>query len=117
MTEATGACRLCSAGWFHWPPNIVTFVLDPDTGEPLPRSGRQTGRFALFDLCASTHWGGAVTGDRITIEWDAQCSCGRTGPRIMDSVTRYSALRGDDKITCAMSPGAYERAAETLVGI
>jgi hypothetical protein len=117
MTEATGVCRLCSAGWFHWPPTIVIFVLDPDTGVPLPRSGTQTGRLALYDLCPTTHWGGAITGDEITIDWEGGCPCGRNGPRIMNNVTRYTDMRGDDKITCALSPGAYERAVDNLIGV
>jgi hypothetical protein len=118
MTETTGSCRLCSAGWLHWPPTVVTFVVDPDTGEPLPRTGTQTGRLVLFDLCATTHWGGAVTGDRVTVDWDADCPCGRKGSRVMNNVIRYSRMRGgDDKITCAMSPGAYDRAVDSLVGM
>jgi hypothetical protein len=117
MTESTGTCRLCSAGWFHWPPTVVTFVLDPDTSEPMPRTGVRTGRFAIFDLCAETHWGGAITGDQVTIDWDGNCSCGRQGPRVMNNVTRYSSMRNDDKITCAKSPGAYERAVDYLAGM
>jgi hypothetical protein len=117
MTEITALCRLCSAGWFHWSPTVVTFLIDPDTSEPLPRTGVQTGRLALFDLCATTYWGGAVSGDRVTIDWDGGCPCGRTGARVRNDVTRYSELRDDDKITCAKSPGAYERAVDTVVGL
>jgi hypothetical protein len=115
MTEMTATCRLCSAGWYHWPHTAVTFVLDPDTSEPLPRTGLQTGRLALFDLCARTHWGGAISGDRVTMDWDGDCPCGRLGPRVKNDVTRYSQLRDDDRITCAKSPGAYERAVDTLM--
>jgi hypothetical protein len=115
MSETTAACRLCAGGWFHWPPSIVTLQLDPDSGEPLPREGVQTGRLAVFDLCAETHWGGAITGDRVTIDWEAQCPCGRKGPRVRNDVVRYSELRDDDKITCAKSPGAYDRAVDALV--
>jgi hypothetical protein len=115
MTECTGVWRLCPEGWFHGPPTVISFVVDPDTGVPLERSGVQTGRHVLFDLSASTHWGGAITGDQVTIDWDGGCPCGRTGPRILNNVTRYSLVRGDDKITCAMSPGAYERAVDSLL--
>jgi hypothetical protein len=114
MTETTASTRLCSAGGFHYPASVVLFVLDPDNGRPLPRTGTQTGRLAVFDICAETHWGGAITGDRVTVSWDDDCRCGRRGPRIANNVTRYSDLRDDDKITCARSPGAYERAVETL---
>ena len=117
MTETTAACRLCSAGWFHWPPSIVPFLLDPDTSEPLPREGIQTGRFALYDLAAENHWGGAITADRVTMDWQGGCPCGRPGARVRNDIARYSDLRDDDKITCAKSPGAYDRAAEMLVGL
>jgi hypothetical protein len=117
MTESTATCRLCTHGWFHWPPSLVLFLLDPDTGKPLPRSGVQTGRLALFDLSVSTHWGGAITGDQITVDWDTICPCGRVGPRLKNNVTRYSQMRDDDKITCSKSPGAYERAVENLIGV
>jgi hypothetical protein len=115
MTEVTATCRLCSAGYYHWPHTVVTFLLDPDTSQPLPRTGVQTGRLALFDLCPSTHWGGAISGDRVTMDWDGDCPCGRIGPRVAKDITRYSQLRDDDRITCAKSPGAYERAVETLM--
>ena len=114
MTESTASARLCSAGWYHLPPTLVPFLLDPDTSEPLPRHGTQTGRFALFDLCAETHWGGAITGDRVTIDWEGGCPCGRKGLRVDYDIKRFSELRDDDKITCAKSPGAYERAVEIL---
>jgi hypothetical protein len=108
---------LCSAGCFHWPPTLVVFVLDPDTGEPLPRIGTQTGRLAAFDLCPESYWGGTITGDQVTVDWEEGCSCGRRGPRLMNDVTRYSRLRDDDKITCSKSADAYERAVETLAGL
>lgn len=116
MTEATALCRLCSAGWFHWSPTVVTFLLDPDTSEPLPRDGVRTGRLAVFDLCTTTHWGGAITGDRVTVDYNGDCPCGRVGPRVRNDITRYTELRDDDKITCAKSPGAYERAVDTIGG-
>jgi hypothetical protein len=114
MTEMTGVCRLCPAGWFHWPPTAVTIQVDHQTGEPMPRIGVQTGRLAIFDLCAETHWGGTITGDRVTMAWDGECPCGRRGPRVKNDVARYSELRDDDKISCAKSPGAYERVANEL---
>jgi hypothetical protein len=116
MTESTGVARRCPAGHFHLPPWIVLFLLDPDTSAPLARSGVQTGRLALFDLLPSTFWGGFITGDRVTINWDGGCSCGRNGPFVHADIERYAALRDDDKITCAKSPDAYERAVEVALG-
>jgi hypothetical protein len=115
MTETTATCRLCADGYFHWPATVLTFVVDPDTGVPLPRTGTTSGRLALFDLAPQTHWGGAITGDRVTVEWDAHCGCGRIGARVRDDIVRFTELRDDDKITCAKSPGAYERAVEDLL--
>jgi len=116
MTESTSIARLCSAGQFHMPPTIALFQLDPDTSAPLERTGTQTGRLALFDLLPTSYWGGMITGDRITINWDGGCSCGRKGPYIDDDIVRYSNLRDDDKITCSKSPDAYEKAVELTLG-
>jgi hypothetical protein len=116
MTELTNSARLCASGVFHMPPSVVLWLLDPDTSQPLPREGVRTGRLAVFDLMPTTYWGGAITGDRVTIDWDARCSCGRIGPTISPEIVRYSNLRDDDKITCAKSPEAYQRAVELTLG-
>jgi hypothetical protein len=58
--------------------------------------------------------GGTITGDRVTMAWDGECPCGRRCPRVKNDVARYSELRDDDKISCAKSPGAYERVANEL---
>jgi hypothetical protein len=116
MTESTGISRKCSAGNHHMPPWITLFQLDPESSKPLERRGVQTGRLALFDLLPSSFWGGSITGDRITIDWNGGCSCGRNGPIIHDTITRYGNLRDDDKITCALSPDAYERAVDFTLG-
>ena len=81
------------------PPYIIPFVLDPESGKRLPRQGTQTGRFAFMDLIAESYWPGMVTGDKVTIEWDRQCACGRKGAYVHDSVIRYSdEVTGDDKV-------------------
>ncbi len=116
MTESTSVARLCAGGHFHMPPAIALFQLDPDTSVPLPREGVQTGRLALFDLLPTSYWGGMITGDRIIINWDGGCSCGRKGPYIDPDIVRYSNLRDDDKITCSKSPDAYEKAVELTLG-
>lgn len=116
MSEQTAMTTKCRLGYYHVPPYLVPFVLDPDTGESLGRQGVTTGRFGFLDLLATTYWGGLVTGDRVTVLWDGQCGCGRVGARIMGEVVRYSELGGgDDKITCAGTPDAYDRAIEYVI--
>jgi hypothetical protein len=117
MTELTSSARMCSRGNFHYPPWIIQFLLDPDTSEPLPREGVQTGRFAPFDLWPRTHWGGTISGDQVTIDWRGGCACGRTGPFISPEIGRYANLRDDDKITCSKSPDAYAKAVELTLSI
>ena len=117
MTELTGSARMCAAGNFHSPPWIIQFLLDPDTSEPLPREGVQTGRFAAFDLWPRTYWGGTISGDQLTIDWRGGCECGRTAPVIGPEIGRYANLRDDDKITCSKSPDAYAKAVELTLSI
>jgi len=116
MTESTGSARLCAGGHFHISPWVAVFLLDPDTSAPLERSGTQTGRLALFDLLPTSYWGGLITGDRITVNWEGGCSCGRKGPYVHNDVVRYSNLRDDDKVTCSKSPDAYDKAVELTLG-
>jgi hypothetical protein len=111
MTEETAYTKRCPHDHYHVPPYMVPFVLDPDTGESLGRRGTTTGRFAFFDPFALTYWGGFISGDAVTLHWDGGCPCGRTGGYLDGEVTRYSALRGgDDRISCAGSPDAYDSA-------
>jgi hypothetical protein len=113
MTEITALNKLCEHGHYHFEPWIIPFVLDPADGRPLPRSGRQTGRCALFDLLPESCWGGFITGDEVTAEW-SPCPCGRTTPHIERTIERYSEKQGDDKITCAASDEAHRAALEVL---
>lgn len=102
MTELNGVMPACPQGYYHIPPYIVPFLLDPETGDVLPREGCRTGRFAGFDLLAQTYWAGVVSGDMVTIEWDRKCPCGRQGAHLHKGIDRYSAqVTGDDKVTCA----------------
>ncbi|MGE0828238.1 MAG: hypothetical protein AB7O04_02680 [Hyphomonadaceae bacterium] len=118
MTEQIAAVRICPGGHYHIPPWQIPFVLDPQTGEQFPRRGTQTGRFGVYDLNASSYWGGFLTGDRVTLSYgdDEPCSCGRIGPYLHDSIRRYTeAEGGDDKITCAGAPQAYDKALDYIV--
>jgi hypothetical protein len=114
MSEVMGVQFLCACERYHIQPWVIPYVLDPDTGEPRPREGIRTGRAAFFDLMAHTYWGGFITGDEVTIDWDP-CPCGRTTPHVAKAINRYSDLRGgDDKITCAASADAHRDALEYL---
>lgn len=111
----TGLCRKCAKGHYHPPPWIVSFVLDPETGAPYPRQGTRTGRFAGFDLLAETYWGGFITGDKVTVNYDGGCGCGRNGSYLYGDVVRYADIQGgDDKINCQRTADAVEEMTEYL---
>jgi hypothetical protein len=116
MTEYIGNAPNCSEGHYHIMPFHIPFLLDPETGEALPRSGTQTGRFAFLDLLAHSYWGGLVTGDKVTIEWDKPCKCGRKGAHIHRNIERYSDLvTGDDKVTCSATVDNTDTALQALL--
>jgi hypothetical protein len=115
MTEIQGSALKCEHGHFHFPPWIVPFLLDPQTSKPLPRKGTVTGRSALFDLSAETRWGGFISGDEITINWDDSCPCGRASIFMLGNIERYSEKNGgDDKISCAATENAHKEAMSFL---
>ena len=117
MTEMVNAThRACPLGHYHFRPNIVPFVLDPETGEQRPRKGTQSGRFGFVDLAIKTHWGGFLTGDEVTLTYgDVRCACGRTGVHVHPEIRRYTEKEGgDDKITCAGAPDAHDRALDFI---
>jgi hypothetical protein len=108
MTEVIGSNKLCEYGRFHIEPTSILYVLDPDSGEPLPRRDVQTGRAAFFSLSAESYWGGFVSGDEVTVDWSTPCQCGKLSPHIDRKIERYSEKRGgSDKITCAAAPEAH----------
>ena len=116
MGEMLFSFPLCDHGHYHAVPGIIPFVLDPETSQPLPRKGKVTGRYAHYDLGADAHWGGFITGDEVTINWDEPCPCGRTSPYLYKTIRRYSEIsKGADKITCAATQDAYQDAMEFLV--
>jgi hypothetical protein len=115
MTEVIGSNKLCEYGRFHIEPTAVLFVLDPDSGEPLPRQGVQTGRAAFYSLLAETYWGGFVSGDEVTVDWSTPCRCGKLSPHVDRKIERYSEKRGgSDKITCAAAADAHVSALRFL---
>jgi hypothetical protein len=117
MSESVGTAALCEHGFYHFFPYTIPFVLDAEANE-LPRKGVQTGRLALFDLLTETHWGGCISGDRVTMHWDEDCACGWKGPRITQDITRFAEMEGgDDKITCAGSAQAYNEFMEFVANV
>jgi hypothetical protein len=115
-----GAVRGCRQGNYHLQPWVILYLLDPKSGAILPRQGVKTGRFGFFDTLASTYWGGFLSGDEVTISWDdaVPCACGRIGPYLHPLIRRYSEQEGgDDKVSCAGSPEAQDKAIEFLLSI
>ena len=118
ITEKNAFPVTCEHGFYHFLPWETVILLDRDTGKPLPRSGEQTGRASFFDMTHDGTWGGIITGDRITVDWDTPCTCGRTTPYIKGKVERYSEVEGgDDKITCAATPQAQADALDLLTSL
>lgn len=118
MTEMNSFSILCEHDHYHVLPWVTVFQLDLDTGQPLPRKGKQTGRAAFFDMTADSCWGGLVTGDLVTIDWDDTCKCGRTSVALAKKINRVSELQGgDDKISCAATPQAQSEAMDFLTGL
>lgn len=118
MTEMNSFSVLCDHDRYHVPPWVTIYLLDLDTGQPLPRKGVQTGRAAFFDMTADSCWGGLVTGDMVTVDWDTPCECGRTSHALEKKINRVSELQGgDDKISCAATPQAQADAMDFLTGL
>ena len=117
MTEMNSFSVQCDHDRYHVLPWVTPYLLDLDTGQPLPRKGVQTGRASFFDMTAESCWGGLVTGDVVTIDWDLHCECGRTSYALEKGINRVTEIKGgDDKITCAATPGAQAEAMEFLTG-
>lgn len=118
MTEMNSFSVQCEHDRYHVLPWVTIFLLDLETGQPLPRTGKQTGRASFFDMTADSCWGGLVTGDVITVDWDHRCECGRSSLAIDKKINRVSEIQGgDDKITCAATPGAQAEAMDFLTGL
>jgi hypothetical protein len=115
MSEQNCYYSLCKHERYHIVPWSIPFVLDPETGKSLPRSGVKTGRAAFFDLSQSAAWGGLISGDEVQIDWETPCKCGRNSVHISRQIQRYSEKQGgDDKISCAATPQAHAEAMEFI---
>ncbi len=118
MTETTGYMPSCEHNHYHIYPHFIPFIFDIGNGNVLPRSGIQTGRYGFYDLLSESYWGGFLTGDLVTLHWDDQCACGRTGPWLEKKIQRISeANDGDDKISCAGSQEAYDSFIDYLLNL
>lgn len=118
MSEMGMSTRICPGGHYHIEAWQIPYLIDPQTGAQLPRTGTLTGRYGCFDLNAQTWWGGFLTGDKVTLSWgDTEpCRCGRIGPYVHPGIRRYTeAEGGDDKITCAGAPEAHDRALDFIL--
>jgi hypothetical protein len=105
----SGMPRCRKGGRYHVPPWLVPLILDKEGDQLLPQTrGEYEGRAAFFDLSLDGRWGGVISGDKISIDFDP-CGCGNRGPSIRDNVMRYADLEGDDKIGCAGTVDAYVR--------
>ena len=117
MSEINVMMPLCPHGHYHVAPWTIAYVLEPRTGVPFPRTGKQTGRLGLIDLVTESRWGGVLSGDNVTLHWgeDRPCRCGRIGPYLEDNVRRLSEMEGgDDKVACAGAPEAVDKALSFL---
>lgn len=113
MVEMNGICPWHDAAQGHvMAPWVVPLVLDK-SGEhwldPDAHGGVVEGRLAFYDLLQEGRWGGIISGDKVTVDFNA--GGGFNGPKIK-AISRYSDLpEGDDKLSCAGTIEAYVRGA------
>ena len=112
MSEISALHWACEQGHYHVQPWTIPFLLNPDTSEPLPREAVQTGRAAFYDILNESHWGGVISGDEITIDWDTPCACGLNSVYIHHDIMRYSEKAGaeDDRISCSATEDVQNEA-------
>jgi hypothetical protein len=109
MSELIAPFPRCAVGRYHAPPTTVMLVLDK-SGERLAGApeGTVEGRFAALELLLDGRWGGVISGDKVTVDYDP-CPCGRASPTVVQ-IARYSDLaEGDDKLSCSGTLEAYVR--------
>jgi hypothetical protein len=98
----------------HCPPHIIPLVLTKDA-EGLAEcvDGKVEGRGAYLDVSVDGRWGGIITGDKISADFNP-CPCGRKSPTL-DFISRYKDLpEGDDKLSCSGTIEAYIRGQITV---
>lgn len=111
MTELGVVNPMCEQGVYHVAPWVMLLLLDRNGNSLVEQPGQIVeGRAGFFDFSREGRWGGVISGDRLQVDFSPTCACGRTGPTIRDSVTRYSDT-GDDKLDCAGTFDAYVKGA------
>jgi hypothetical protein len=113
MTELFGLMNRCENLRYHVPPPVLPLVLDR-AGETLLNTEDVTGeivvgRFAFVDFAVTGRWSGMITSDRVEFDTSPVCACGRPGPTILDTITRFQT--DDDSIGCAGTIDGYLRGA------
>ena len=114
MTEMAQMTVRCEARRYHRAPGLIALVLDGPGERLLTEAdavdGKVEGRFAFLDLSFEGRWGGMISGDRVTMDF-GRCPCGRNGPTILETITRWAPPGQDDHIGCAGTIDAYVRGA------
>lgn len=110
MQEISSSMPLCQAGGrYHLPPWLICLPLDREGDGLVPNAGGEIeGRAGFFDLSLDGRWGGVISGDRISVDFNP-CICGSASPSIRDDIVRFSDIEGDDKIGCSGTVDAYVR--------
>src|SRR5947208_148033 len=80
---------MCEAGRYHVAPWQHVFLVDRDAETALPTEGQVEGRVAIFDFLVEGRWGATLTTDEVTMD-HGTCGCGRPGPTILDTISRYT---------------------------
>jgi hypothetical protein len=109
MRDINATFPLCSASRYHISPWVVILPLDVSGEQWLdPGDGQIEARAAFMDLSIEGHWGGIISGDKISVSF-AKCACGHQGPTVARDILRFADLPDGDKISCAGSIDAYVR--------
>jgi hypothetical protein len=107
MREINATFPVCSASRYHISPWVIILPLDV-TGEQWqdPGDGEIEARAAFMDLSIEGHWGGIISGDKVSVSF-GKCGCGHQGPTVGRDILRFADLPDGDKISCAGSIDAY----------
>lgn len=115
MTEMAQRLPRCEAKRYHVPPGLIILLLDPAGERLLNPPGTYDvvieGRFGFLDLLFEGRWGGLITGDKVQVDFSEYCHCGRPGPTVLDTITRFGQPGQDDHIGCAGTIDSYIRGA------